>query len=331
MTYHEVQVKYPVTHADTSYELSSVNPQAVTLVVSVHSAYAPESGLHWEVIPAWCPDKPANTSVDYRAPIHPTSLSNFDYNMATPSGNMTLARGGSSLPCEARILNLCGVTTAYFSDAVPGLFVASYDTSIFADRTDLTGLQNGNGTPSNVLFTAWPTLGELPPFPATVPPPTAVPTTTAMSVPTASTSPPSSPSASNQLQSAAPTTSQSQNTILAIVRESSRFTGTAPQPGYGNWQVQAELDWDDANQKMTGWIYLPQLGSKKRWEGKIVEDSGRNFLQMKETAVIDQAPGSNALLGVTYRMYPVAGGFRGPWSIASFHGNIILSPMTRFQ
>ncbi len=80
---------------------------------------------------------------------------------------------------------------------------------------------------------------------------------------------------------------------------------------------------------MTGWVYFPQLKSKKRWEGRIVTGRGNPFLQMKETGVIDQVPGSTAILGITYTLFAVHGGFRGNWTAPGYNGDIMLSPVAK--
>jgi hypothetical protein len=132
--------------------------------------------------------------------------------------------------------------------------------------------------------------------------------------------------------SAAPKNSStpgSPKTILGVLKEFSHFAGMAPQSGSVSWQLQAELDWDDTNQQVTGWIYFPQLKGKKQWQGKIVEESGRSVLQMTETAFIGLAPGSNVAMGITYLLYPVGSGFQGTWATPGYHGRIFLSPMAR--
>lgn len=145
---------------------------------------------------------------------------------------------------------------------------------------------------------------------------------------------PSNPSDTNQAQPEAPSTTPFASNlqppsqpILDILKTSSRFVGTAPQVGARAWQVKAELDWDEANKKVKGWVYFPQLQSKKQWEGQIITgDSGKTLLEMKETAVLDQAPDSSALLGITYRLSPVEGGFRGVWAEGTYYGTISITP-----
>ena len=116
--------------------------------------------------------------------------------------------------------------------------------------------------------------------------------------------------------------------VLNIIHKSSHFTGKLPQAGSKEWQVEAELHWNSDTKQVNGWIFFPELKTKKAWEGSIVfDDQGQPVLQMKETAFIQQAPGSDALLGIIYQLHPIQGMFQGPWALGGYNGSVSLSPL----
>jgi hypothetical protein len=115
--------------------------------------------------------------------------------------------------------------------------------------------------------------------------------------------------------------------IVAMLKRNPAFTGVFDRPRVINTEVQANLEWNESAQLITGWLFFKKTTAKKLVEGRIINDgTGPPYLQLVETGFAPDNQNRGVLMGIYYTMYSdePSGGLTGDWTLQGAHGSLTL-------